>query len=154
MPLKTQFDDPPALNLTSMIDVVFQLIVFFMVGTRFASPESKLDIQVPRVADAASAAGPATRQVIHVGREGQLFLNSDRVTPEELGLRLAALRRSSRDLGVMVRGDGTGAFQNVASVLAIVRKAGFSDVGISVKTDAGPHIASGLDSTREAGTRR
>lgn len=154
MPLKTQFDDPPALNLTSMIDVVFQLIVFFMVGTRFASPESKLDIQVPRVGDATNAPASATRQIIHVGREGQLFLNSDRVTAEELGQRLAAMRRSSRDLSILVRGDGTGAFQNVAAVLATVRKAGFSDVGISVKTELGPHVASGSNDARDAGIRR
>ena len=37
MPLKLTTDDPPNINLTPMLDVVFQLLVFFMVSTQFAS---------------------------------------------------------------------------------------------------------------------
>ena len=38
MPLKTHQDDMPSINLTPMIDIVFQLIIFFMVGSRFTPP--------------------------------------------------------------------------------------------------------------------
>ena len=49
MPLKTHPDEQPALNLTPMIDIVFLLIIFFMVGTKFAEWESKLTLKVPQV---------------------------------------------------------------------------------------------------------
>ena len=39
MPLKTHQEQLPELNLTSMIDIVFLLIIFFMVGTKFAEIE-------------------------------------------------------------------------------------------------------------------
>ncbi len=47
MPLKTHQDEQPTLNLTPMIDIVFLLIIFFMVGTKFAEWENKLALKVP-----------------------------------------------------------------------------------------------------------
>jgi len=49
MPLKTHQDELPELNLTPMIDVVFLLIIFFMVGTKFADMERNVELKVPRV---------------------------------------------------------------------------------------------------------
>ena len=51
MPLKTQIEEMPNLNMTSMIDIVFLLIIFFMVGTKFAENERKIALEVPRVSD-------------------------------------------------------------------------------------------------------
>lgn len=154
MPLKTQIDDPPTLNLTSMIDVVFQLIVFFMVGTRFATPEHKLDVQVPTVKDVSGSKVSPAKHVVHIGREGAILLDQDRVTLDELGTRLAALRRSTRDLSVLVRGDGQVPLQIAANVLATCRKAGVTDLGISAKTETSPHMANGGETKPEAGIRR
>ena len=48
MPLKIQqHDDMPALNLTSMIDVLFLLIIFFMVATKFDEMERNIQVAVP-----------------------------------------------------------------------------------------------------------
>ena len=52
MPLKTLVDDAPTLNLTPMIDVVFLLIIFFMVGTKFTELERTIALQVPQVSSA------------------------------------------------------------------------------------------------------
>ena len=42
MPLKTHIDEPPTLNLTAMIDILFLLIIFFMVSTQFTEYERSL----------------------------------------------------------------------------------------------------------------
>ena len=47
MPLRTHQDEAPAINLTPMIDIVFNLIIFFMVGARFTELEKKVDLAVP-----------------------------------------------------------------------------------------------------------
>ena len=52
MPLKIQHDEAPALNLTSMIDVLFLLIIFFMVATKFDEMERNIEVAVPEVAQA------------------------------------------------------------------------------------------------------
>ena len=49
MPLKTETVEEPTLNLTPMIDIVFLLIIFFMVGTQFAQMENQYDIQLPTI---------------------------------------------------------------------------------------------------------
>jgi biopolymer transport protein ExbD len=49
MPLKIQHDETPALNLTSMIDVLFLLIIFFMVATKFDELERNIQVAVPQV---------------------------------------------------------------------------------------------------------
>ena len=44
MPLKMHEDEMPSINLTPMVDIVFQLIIFFMVGTKFTEMEKKIDL--------------------------------------------------------------------------------------------------------------
>ena len=133
MPLKTHLDEQPTLNLTSMIDVVFLLIIFFMVGTRFSSVESKVDVKLPQVAGAGKGSSKPAKVVINVLSDGQVLLDQKPVTLDELRAELAAIRGRSAESSVVVRGDAQGALQHVAGVLATCREAGISDLGLSVK---------------------
>jgi biopolymer transport protein ExbD len=121
------------LNLTPMIDIVFLLIIFFMVGTKFVEMERKIEVQVPQVSKAASLAPAPEKRVINVYSDGQISLDREIVSLEQLTSQLAAARSQNEDLGVIVRGDAGGSFQNVASVLNAVRQAGVSQMGISVR---------------------
>ncbi|MEX2119088.1 MAG: biopolymer transporter ExbD [Pirellulales bacterium] len=133
MPLKTHIDEQPSLNLTSMIDVVFLLIIFFMVGTRFAEMERKIGLRVPEVSNAAALSAAPEKKVVHVYRDGQLTLDRDSVSLADLTVRLATARSQYPDLGVLVRGDAQGPFQNVAEVLNACKQAGVAELAISVK---------------------
>ena len=133
MPLKISNDEPPTLNLTSMIDVLFLLIIFFMASTQFSEMERNVALQIPQVGDAKDLPSASKRQVINIYRDGQIHLDREAVTLQELGQRLAEQRLSNPRLSVLVRGDGEGNFQNVASVLAACRSAGISELGISVR---------------------
>lgn len=133
MALKTHHDDVPTLNLTSLIDVLFLMIMFFMVGTRFADMERDVTVQVPRVQDRPTATAAPARRVINVYRDGRIAWERQFVTLEQLAAELAAAQRRQQGLGVVVRGDGEGSFQNVATVLNACRQAGIQDLGISVK---------------------
>ena len=64
MPLKTTHDEMPNLNLTSLIDVVFLLIVFFMTASKFTDPERDIDLRLPEVAEGESlSVAPKAREV-------------------------------------------------------------------------------------------
>ena len=136
MPLKTQQDDQPMLNLTPMIDVVFLLIIFFMVGTKFTELERKVRLQVPAVATGQSLAPAPEKRVVNVYQDGQLTLDRQPVTLDELGRRLSTAQQQSRDLSVLIRGDAAGTFQRVAEVLTTCRQSGVSELGISVRVAA------------------
>jgi biopolymer transport protein ExbD len=133
MPLKTHIDEQPSLNLTPMIDVVFLLIIFFMVGTKFTELERKLGLEVPEVSEVKTLTPAPERRVINVFNDGHIELDREALTLEELVQRLSQARGEYSDLGVLVRGDAEGAFQNVATVLGACREAGVSDMGISVR---------------------
>ncbi len=133
MPLKTHQDEQPTLNLTPMIDIVFLLIIFFMVGTKFAEWESRLNLKVPQVKQIGALAPAPDRRVINVYQDGRITLDRDFVKLDELTNRLATIRQQYSELGVVVRGDATGAFQHVADVLGACRAAGITDMGISVR---------------------
>jgi biopolymer transport protein ExbD len=133
MPLRTHQDETPALNLTPMIDIVFLLIIFFMVGTKFAEWERKMTLKVPQVKNVGALAPAPEKRIINVYGDGRVTLDREFVSMEELESRLAAAREQYNELGVVVRGDAEGAFQNVASVLGACRDAGITDMGISVR---------------------
>jgi biopolymer transport protein ExbD len=133
MPLKTNVDEPLTINMTPMVDVVFQLIVFFMVGTKFAELERDIALQVPQVAEVKALTPAPERRVINVYRDGQVAMDRQNLTLDQLIQRLSDARREYSGLGVLVRGDAEGPFQNVASVLGACRRAGISDLGISVR---------------------
>jgi biopolymer transport protein ExbD len=134
MPLKTHLDDEPTLNLTAMLDVMFLLIIFFMLGTRFIDDERKIGLRVPEVIDRGTLTAAPARREINVFRDGSITLDKKSVTLDELTVRLAAARRQYSDLGVLVRGDARGEFQNVASVLTACKQAGVQDLGITVRS--------------------
>lgn len=133
MPLKTHLDEQPSLNLTPMIDIVFLLIIFFMVGTKFTELERKIGLRVPEVADQGTLTAAPERKVVNVFRDGTLTLDHVPVALADLTSQLAAARSQYADLGVLVRGDAQGEFQLVASVLNACKQAGIRDLGISVR---------------------
>jgi biopolymer transport protein ExbD len=133
MPLKTHIDEQPTLNLTPMIDIVFLLIIFFMVGTKFTELERKIGLKVPEVSNTGALTDAPERKVVNVYHDGAITLDRQPVTLEELTQNLAAARSQYEDLGVLVRGDAAGRFQRVAEVLNACKQAGIQELGISVR---------------------
>jgi biopolymer transport protein ExbD len=137
MPLKVQQDDQPQLNLTPMIDVLFLLIIFFMVATKFGDLERNVELKVPEVAEAGDATPPPRPLVVSVLADGQVEFDGQPVTLSELTARLAEARSRLGDPSVVIRGDARCPFQDVASALGACRAANISDLGITVLIAAG-----------------
>ncbi len=136
MPLKTHLDEQPSLNMTPMIDIVFLLIIFFMVGTKFtelSESEQTIPLNVPKISKAGAMSPAPKKKVINVFKSGSITLDNHPVSIPELTQQLTHAHKQYNKLGVIVRGDGEGNFQRVASVLGAVREAGISDMGISVR---------------------
>jgi len=135
MPLKTQVDEVPNINMTSMIDIALLLTIFFMAATKFAEMERKIELEVPQVVNQGALPAANEKKTVNVYRDGVLTLDGATVSLEELGVKLSDARRKSANLTVMVRGDGNGNFQRVAEVLNACKQAGVAELAIGVKDD-------------------
>lgn len=138
MPLKTQQDEMPQMNLTPMIDVVFLLIVFFMTASNFADPQRAIDLSVPEVAKADAADAARQARQVAVYPDGRLALDDKDVSLPELASQLRAAREADPNLGVIILGDATVELQRVAEAMAACKDAGISDLALSVRIAKGP----------------
>jgi len=128
-----QTTEDASINLTPMIDVVFLLVIFFMVGSRFDSGSSGVQVNVPGAGDFRSLSRLPDERIIEVGVGGRVRLDGQLVTMDQLTDTLRQQRQDYPGLRVAVRGDGDSSFQQVAEVLQRVSAAGVEQMGIAVR---------------------
>ncbi len=137
MPLKTQQDDQTQINLTPMIDIVFLLIIFFMVGSRFSDldqAERDIALKVPQVQNAQALTSAPDKRIVNVYTDGKITLDQQPVSLAELESQLATAREQYQKLGVVVRGDRTSQFERVAQVIATCERVKIRDLNIAVSS--------------------
>ena len=116
-----------------MIDVVFLLIIFFMVATKFAEVERDIDLNLPEVAAAAPLTSAPKQRVVSIQADGQVLLDGEEIALPALTKLLKAAQQEYPQLSVVIRGDATCAFQHVAAALSACKDANISELGITVK---------------------
>ncbi|MCK2182656.1 ExbD/TolR family protein [Halomonas getboli] len=101
-------------NLTPLIDVVFLLLIFFMVSTTFETRQA-LELVLPEsVTGVAAETSPVT---VVVTPEGEYRLDGQRLSASELASALAAAAPQAREHGLVVEADGRAAHADVVRVL-------------------------------------
>ncbi len=140
MPLKVEAMEEPMLNLTPMIDVVFNLIIFFMVGTRFSDMERQFDIHLPQVSEAQPLTSPPDEIIINVFSDGRIIVGEKTLGLDELEVELKQAHDRYADQAVLVRGDGRGVYQHVMDVLSVCHTAGITNFSLAtqVKSETSP----------------
>jgi biopolymer transport protein ExbD len=118
------------LNITPLLDLVFVLLVIFIITTpqmmnnlEINLPSGKPPVQKPKT-------GP-TR--IEVSAQGQITLDSAPVTPAQLKEKLAALKAADPDLGVVVKGADDTDYQIMVSVLDTLRQLDITKMGMATE---------------------
>lgn len=131
MPLKTDPIEEPNLNLTPMIDVVFLLIIFFMVGSRFTELERQYEIDLPTVSDVAPLTSAPDEITVNVREDGGLIVKGELLTLDQLETALKAAKENFPDQAVVIRGEGDGRYQHVMDVLNTCQRAQISSVSLA-----------------------
>ena len=135
MPLRTDTLDEPQINLTPMIDIVFLLIIFFMVGTRFSEMEQQFDVELPTAGAVVPLTATPDAIIINVDRSGAIRVNNKVLTLDELRDMLVAAVKAYPKQSVLIRGDGQGAYQYMINIMDACHTAeakfslGFQPVG-------------------------
>jgi biopolymer transport protein ExbD len=125
------------LDLTPMIDVVFLLLIFFMVATTFLSPERELDVDLP-VADSAGAVErPPEEIVITVRADGAVFVRGETRDRDGLLMLLRAAAQHDPATPVTIRGDRSARHEAVVGVMDACGTAGLFNLSVGTTASEG-----------------
>lgn len=121
-------------NMTPMIDVVFQLIIFFLVSSHLAKQEVQLQLPLP-AADSGEnlKEDDKPRLTVNVLADGTLLLAGREVTRSELAGRLAErIADLGRDVEVRIRSDRSVAYRHVEPIMLACARSGIWNVTYAV----------------------
>ncbi len=121
-------------NMTPMIDVVFLLIIFFLVSSHLAQQETDRQLDLPRATSGYdSGASGLTRVTVNIVSDGRILLGSELVDAPELDRRLQVEHQETDgQLEVRLRADRNVCYQVVEPVLLACAKAGIWNVSFAV----------------------
>jgi biopolymer transport protein TolR len=114
------------INVTPLVDVCLVLLIIFMVV--LPAMVNGVDVNLPETAN--TAAADERMLPITIKEDGSVYVNTQVIHRTELPAALQRLRETSASRPVGVRADKRVAYGEVASVLAAVRAAGWSDVSL------------------------
>ncbi len=120
----------PEINLAPFVDVVFLLVIFFMVSSTFITPETGLPIELPSAQTGVEE--PTDVPTVVLDEKGQAYLGNRRLTDAALFAQLQSrLSRDERGL-VVLRADAKVPHGRVVEVMDLIRQAGAKKVAIAV----------------------
>ncbi|MCP4877494.1 MAG: biopolymer transporter ExbD [Gammaproteobacteria bacterium] len=119
------------INLTPLIDVVFLLLIFFMVSTTFDTT-SQLKIRLPEASQEQSALPPKKLNLI-IDAKGSFFLNSRELTNSKSATLKAALERAmaGNKLPIVIQSDADSPVQSLVTAMDVVAQLGLAQVSIA-----------------------
>lgn len=122
-----------SLSITPLIDVVFLLLIFFLVSSRFAEEERELDLNLPSVTEALPASAQPDEIVINVDEQGRYFINGGfrQVEQVEQILRRAKTNNPLTQT-VVIRGDKKAEWEMIAVAMNLCKKVGISDFSATI----------------------
>lgn len=122
------------LSLTPLIDVVFLLLIFFLVTSEFEEEERRLDIVLPTATSATPMTSKPREIVVDIDARGQVFLRGEPTGLDQLEQLLqTAVASNPTNQTVVIRADQSTAFQPVVSVMDVCNRTGVSDYSVTTK---------------------
>jgi len=117
----------PSIDLTPVIDTVFNLLIFFLVGTTFLQAEREMKIALPVAASAAPISAMLQDLIVNVDTQGQAIVSGRVISPEDLKAMVTQAVANNLQQKVTVRGDRNTAYANIVTVLDICKGAGIQE---------------------------
>jgi biopolymer transport protein ExbD len=134
MKLRQHTTEEPDVNLTPLIDVVFLLLIFFMVSTTF-NKDTELSIELPEANGEVRAAENNTVE-IGIGRNGSYSVNNEQLVKNDIATLKRAIKQAvagREDPPLIIIADGKTTHQSVISAMDAVRQLGYSHLTFATK---------------------
>ncbi len=122
------------LPLTPLIDVVFQLLIFFLVATRFAEEDRELDVQLPSASEARPMTVAPKELFVNIDQTGRYYVEGRTLTSDEVEaiLRQAAANNPTNQ-SVIIRADRRVPLDFVVSVMNLCNRVGIFDYSLTTE---------------------
>ncbi|MCH7880040.1 MAG: biopolymer transporter ExbD [Proteobacteria bacterium] len=120
-----------SINLTPLIDVVFLLLIFFMVSTTFDTT-SQLKITLPEASDRQTTKVSEKLSIV-IDSEGRFYLNSRELSSNKSAALMAAVERAlnGADIPIVIQSDAASPVQSLVTAMDVIGKLGLSQVSIA-----------------------
>lgn len=112
-----------SLSMTPLIDVVFILLIFFLVAARFAQEDRELPVQLPSAMSAVPMTMEPQIMIVGIDENGQFVINGKTISIEEVETTIRqAVTDNPVNQTVIIRGDRRVSFQHVVSVMDVCQR--------------------------------
>jgi biopolymer transport protein ExbD len=123
-----------SLDLTPLIDVVFQLIIFFLVATEFDSEDRELDVTLPKASEARPLTAEPTEIFVGIDKDGNYFIKGKQVSLAELETQLREAKTNNPlSQSVVLRADKNVALDHAVAVMDLCNKVGIPDYTLTTQ---------------------
>jgi len=140
MNLKPRRNEEPEINVTSLIDVVLLLVVFFMLSSNFTA-EGRLRVRLPQASTLPAQRSSEEGLVVTVSASGSYLVNGrELVNSSPDTLRAAIVKtvgNGTRTAVVTIRADGRATHQSVVTAMDVLGRLGFTQMNVATVNDSG-----------------
>ncbi len=131
-----QMEDQPKLMIIPMIDIIFFLLVFFMMSTLYMVEQRTIPVNLPQVSSAQADVSHSVS--ISVTPEGRVLFEQEEIPLELLKKRVQIELNKENDLIFVLRSDKQAEYGKVVAVLDELKLAGVQRVAIATERKASP----------------
>ncbi len=128
---KSFTDSQRGFPMAPMVDIMFLLLIFFMVATIYAQWETKMGINIPTADSGQRGEREQGEIIINMDTKGRIFINDQQMSRDRLETLLTRIRKNYKNQPVIIRADAKTAHEDVISVLDICRKVDIWNVAFS-----------------------
>lgn len=126
------------LSLTPLIDVVFLLLIFFLVATRFAQEDREIDVPLPDASEAMPLTVAPKELFINIDQDGTFIVNGQRLEPVELEQVLVrAVTNNPVNQSVVIRSHKRAAVEYTVTAINLCKRAGIHDYMMNTAGEGG-----------------
>jgi biopolymer transport protein ExbD len=133
MKFSSRQPEPAGMQLAPMIDIVFLLLIFFIVTWQFTRSETELNVSVPTAEEGSELNRPKGEIIINVLPDGTIRVEGLTVNLPQLHEKLAAIAKQYENQPVRIRGDGQVAYQRIVEVIDTCQKAGIWNISFATQ---------------------
>jgi biopolymer transport protein ExbD len=119
-------------NLVPLMDMAFNLLIFFMAATSFTQIEKDMNVQLPRTAPFQTMSAPPKQLVINIRQDGSSVVAGKTYTNDELARLIQTEIKPDPNRAVLIRADERSLMKYFAGVATLCRRAGVSELKIGL----------------------